>query len=94
MITSKGENLSWVGVRAPKLWREKEPVWDKPITLFNGKDLTGWETLGTKKNQWIVEDGALKSPKSGANIRTKTPTMTLNCTLNSDIPKKVIAGYI
>jgi hypothetical protein len=71
MITSKGENLTWVGVKAPKLWREKEPVWDKPITLFNGKDLTGWETLGTKKNQWIVEDGALKSPKSGANIRTK-----------------------
>ena len=40
MITSKGENLTWIGVRAPKLWREKEPVWDKPITLFNGKDLT------------------------------------------------------
>lgn len=71
MITPKGENLTWVGVRAPKLWREKEPVWDKPITLFNGKDLTGWETLGTMKNQWIVEDGVLKSPKSGANIRTK-----------------------
>jgi hypothetical protein len=92
MITSKGENLTWVGVRAPKLWREKEPVWDKPITLFNGKDLTGWETLGTKKNQWIVEDGALKSPKSGANIRTKNTYTDFKLYIEFRYPKESNSG--
>jgi hypothetical protein len=71
MLTPKGENLTWTAKRAPKLWREKEPVWDKPISLFNGKDLTGWETMENKNNQWVVADGILKSPRSGANIRTK-----------------------
>lgn len=69
MVTTNGKTYTWVGEPAPKLWREKAPKWGAPITLFNGKDLTGWEALG-KTNQWIVEDGVLKSPKSGANIRT------------------------
>lgn len=29
----------------------------KEVELFNGKDLTGWETYGTEK--WYVEDGML-----------------------------------
>ena len=36
------------------------------VNLFNGKDLTGWEALG--KNQWIVKNGVLTSPHSGANL--------------------------
>lgn len=92
MITPKGENLTWVAVRAPKLWREKEPVWDKPITLFNGKDLTGWETLGTKENQWIAEDGALKSPKSGANIRTKNTYNDFKLHIEFRYPKESNSG--
>ena len=36
--------------------------------MFNGKDLTGWHAQGN--NQWIVESGVLKSPKSGSNIMT------------------------
>jgi Domain of Unknown Function (DUF1080) len=69
MNTPKGEVLSWVGVRAPKLNNTRTPVWAAPIKLFNGKNLDGWEAVsGT--NQWIVENGILKSPKSGANLRT------------------------
>ena len=68
MTTTRGTVYTWVGVRAPKLWRDKPPVWGKPITLFNGKNLDGWEAMG--KNQWVVEEGILKSPKSGSNIRT------------------------
>jgi len=92
MITSKGESLTWIAVRAPKLWREKEPVWDKPITLFNGKDLTGWETMGNKKNQWIVEDGALKSPRSGANIRTKNTYNDFKLHVEFRYPKESNSG--
>jgi hypothetical protein len=92
MITSKGESLTWIAVRAPKLWREKEPVWDKPITLFNGKDLRGWETMGNKKNQWIVEDGSLKSPRSGANIRTKNTYNDFKLHVESRYPKESNSG--
>ena len=74
MVTTYGKTYTWVGEPAPKLWREKAPKWGAPITLFNGKDLTGWEALG-KTNQWVVENGVLKSPQSGANIRT---TKTFN----------------
>jgi hypothetical protein len=69
LSTPKGEKYTWKGVRSPALWREKAPTWGTPIQIFNGKDLTGWEAIN-KKNQWIVEDGILKSPKSGANLRT------------------------
>jgi Domain of Unknown Function (DUF1080) len=69
MNTPSGELLKWEAVRAPKLRRSKAPVWGKPIQLFNGKNLDGWQAIG-KQNQWIVEKGVLKSPKSGANIRT------------------------
>ncbi len=61
-----GKVYTWTGVRAPSLVRSKEPKWGAPITLFNGKDLKGWHTIGA--NQWIVEAGILKSPKSGSNL--------------------------
>lgn len=69
IVSTQGKVYHWKGERAPKLWREKPPVWGKPIKLFNGKDLTGWQALGN--NQWVVENGVLKSPKSGSNIRTE-----------------------
>ncbi|MBY0534954.1 MAG: DUF1080 domain-containing protein [Chitinophagaceae bacterium] len=64
-----GEKWEFVAKRAPDLIPAKEPVWGAPIKLFNGKDLTGWEPMG-KNNQWMVEKGVLKSPKSGVNIRS------------------------
>lgn len=69
MNTPKGEVLNWVGVRAPKLNSTRTPVWGAPIKLFNGKNLDGWEATGAN-NQWIVENGVLKSPKSGSNLRS------------------------
>jgi hypothetical protein len=69
ITTAKLEKYTWVAYRAPKLWREKEPVWGNPIQLFNGKDLSGWHPSG-EINQWVVESGVLKSPKKGSNIIT------------------------
>ncbi len=65
---ANGKQASWTAVRAPSLERTQAPVWGKPITLFNGKDLTGWHALGD--NQWIAENGVLRSPKSGSNLVT------------------------
>jgi hypothetical protein len=69
IINTLGKTYTFTGVRAPKLIREKAPVWGSPIHLFNGKNLEGWMPLG-KNNQWVVENGILKSPQSGVNIRT------------------------
>lgn len=69
MVYADGKKYNWSGVPAPSLIREKAPVWGAPVKLFNGKDLSGWHAMG-EKNQWIVENGVLTSPKSGSNIAT------------------------
>lgn len=66
LVAADGKSYNWTGVRAPSLRRTKAPSWGKPITLFNGKDMKGWHTQG--ENQWIVEAGVLRSPKSGSNL--------------------------
>lgn len=66
MVYTDGKTYSFTGVRAPALIRDKAPVWGKPIRLFNGKNTKGFHTDG--KNQWIVENGILRSLKSGANL--------------------------
>lgn len=64
-----GKQYPWTAERAPSLTRQKPPVWSTPIRLFNGRDLTGWKALG--ENQWVVKNGILTSPKSGANLATE-----------------------
>jgi hypothetical protein len=67
IILPDGRNCKFSALKAPSLIRTTKPIWDKPIKLFNGKDLKGWHPSG-KSNQWIVENGILKSPKAGSNI--------------------------
>lgn len=62
-----GKNYNCTAVRAPSLNSNTIPVWGKPIHLFNGTDLKGWHPSG-ETNQWVVENGILKSPKPGSNI--------------------------
>lgn len=66
VINSDGKPYNWTGVKAPSLLRTKAPVWGKPVALFNGKNLSGWHATGD--NQWMVENGVLKSPRSGSNL--------------------------
>lgn len=66
LTTSEGKKHTWKGVKAPYLERTSEVEWDQPIELFNGKDLSGWKALG--ENQWVVQNGILTSPRSGANL--------------------------
>lgn len=64
-----GENYTWKAVRAPLLIREGKVSWGKPIKLFDGKNMDEWYAKG--ENQWVVENGNLKSPQSGSNLFTK-----------------------
>ncbi|MGE5644983.1 MAG: DUF1080 domain-containing protein [Acidobacteriota bacterium] len=52
----------WVGVRAPVIKEHDDGTWReaKPVTLFNGKDLSGWKAKsGPAPIGWSVKDGAL-----------------------------------
>ena len=64
-----GKTYNCSAVRAPSLKRSSTPKWGKPIKLFNGADLTGWHPSG-EKNQWVAENGVLKSAAPGSNLVT------------------------
>lgn len=68
ILLPDGKTHNWTAVRAPSLRRSKQPVWGKPIRLFNGADLKGWHALGV--NQWKAENNVLRSPKTGSNLVT------------------------
>lgn len=64
-----GKKYPFAGERAPLLKRDGPPDWGKPVKLFNNQNLDGW--IAQKSvNQWVVENGVLKSPKSGSNLIT------------------------
>ncbi len=69
LVYTDGKKYDWTAVKAPSLKREGEPVWGEPIVLFNGNNLRGWHATG--ENQWTVEDGILRSKKSGSNLVTE-----------------------
>ena len=41
------------------------------LQLFNGKDLTGWKTIGRSKSAWRAEKDVLANPRRSANIHTE-----------------------
>lgn len=69
IITSENKKYNWTAKRAPLMIEKHVPVWGKPVRLFNGRDLSGWIPMGNN-NQWIIENGILKSPHSGVNLVT------------------------
>jgi hypothetical protein len=68
------------GVKAPSLDRPMPKQWTKPRSLFDGKDLKGWEPIGDVANsKWVARDGELVNDNpevpghnvhGAANIRT------------------------
>lgn len=70
MTMGDGQKLTWSGTRAPALRRKGPPAWGQPVTLFNGKSLDGWQTVGRRDSQWSAVGGILQNAKSGANLMT------------------------
>lgn len=66
MVYTDGKTHHWIASRTPELSYTDKPVWGKEKLIFNKKDLSGWSAMG--ENQWVVEAGILKSPKSGSNL--------------------------
>ncbi len=64
-----GTPWAFTGQRAPSLNRKDTQHWGKPVQLFNGKDLTGWEPDKANPTAvWKVQDGALISPGHGPEL--------------------------
>ncbi|HKG95502.1 MAG TPA: DUF1080 domain-containing protein [Gemmatimonadaceae bacterium] len=71
MTLGDGKRLEWTARRAPTLRRSAPPQWGTPVRLIAaGGGLAGWHALGEGENQWRVENGVLRSPKSGVNLAT------------------------
>ncbi len=66
MLRKKGNNAG----RAPAGRNQSEPQW---TALFNGKDLNGWQVVGSDENHWIVEGRKLvcNSKKGGSWLATE-----------------------
>ena len=63
------QTVAIAGVRAPDLKRPAPSAWGAPEPLFNGKDLTGWQPMGTADpSKWVVKDGLLVNEDHGANF--------------------------
>jgi len=66
-----GATLKWTAVRAPSLVRKAGRA-GKPITLFNGRDLSGWKVRDAKKaDSWRVADGVMENTPHGTDIITE-----------------------
>ena len=85
MLFTDGKTYSWVASRAPALQHNMNPKWEKPIRLFNGKDLMGWHATG--ENQWLVEEGILKNPKPVSNLMTDNKFMDFKLHIEFRCPK-------
>jgi hypothetical protein len=90
ITTPDGKTHNWTGVRAPALRRSTPPVWGKPIKLTEGNEIKGWHAEGN--NQWIAENGVLRSPKSGANLVTDQKFTDFKLHAEFRIPKGSNSG--
>ena len=84
-----GTRSPFTGVRAPAL-RHAESAWGKPVALFNGRDLAGWQATGA--NQWTVVKGVLTSPKPGSNLRTQALFTDFKLHVEFRVPAKGNSG--
>ena len=90
ILFTEGKTYDWVASRAPALHHDMNPKWGKPVKLLNGKDLAGWHATGV--NQWVVEDGVLKSAKPGSNLVTDNTFMDFKLHIEFRYPKGSNSG--
>ncbi|MEM7511557.1 MAG: DUF1080 domain-containing protein [Bacteroidota bacterium] len=62
-----GNKLAFTGVRAPKLAREKPPVWGSPINLLSD-NMDHW--VIPKNNKFEMVDGVMMNKERGGNLIT------------------------
>ncbi|WP_233131725.1 3-keto-disaccharide hydrolase [Robiginitalea sediminis] len=93
ILDHMGMSRAFRGVRAPLLMHEEPAAWTEPRSLIPASGLDGWTTTpGSQTNQWVVEDGILKSPASGANLMTTETFMDFKLHIEFRYPEHSNSG--
>ena len=94
-VQKQGErSTSLTGVRAPELKRSMPKAWTKPESLFNGKNLDGWEPIGdVAHSHWVVKDGVLVNEARGANLRSKREFEDFKAHFEVNCPEGANSGF-
>jgi hypothetical protein len=90
-----GKGHSFEGRRAPALAIEKARAWGEPVTLFDGKTLTGWKLRDPKaKNGWAVVAGelAVVEPKGNADLVSERTFQDMRLHLEFNVDRKSNSG--
>ena len=99
----RGRAADFTGKRIPALPPAPDLAkvkFGEPIALLNGKDLSGWKTMGSAPSAWKVEDSLLRNDavqepgkhKSYANLRTEREFEDFNLTLEFRVPANGNSG--
>jgi len=83
------------GKKAPLLLDKRAPVWGAPVTLFDGKTLTGWKLRDPqKKNGWAAQGGELVvvEPKDNADLVTEQSFKDLKLHVEFNVDAKSNSG--
>ena len=61
--------VKWTGLRAPAIAEKDDGSWQeaKPVELFNGKDLRGWQPSGPE-SKWSVQAGTLRNTPPAVDL--------------------------
>ena len=92
MTFPDGKRYDWTAVPAPALRGDVTPTWGTPIHLLHANDLGGWQAQGGAPNQWVVKNGVLGSPHSGANIETTQKFKDFKLHIEFRYPKESNSG--
>lgn len=65
-----GRPWPWSAVRAPLLPRPQRVRWGRPIVLFDGHSLAGWQPAFGTADSWRAHAGVLTSRGSGTDLCT------------------------
>jgi hypothetical protein len=90
-----GKVQHFEGRKAPPLVARTPVDWGKPVTLFDGKTLTGWRLRDPKaKNGWAVVDGelAVVEPKGNADLVTNRTFQDMKLHLEFNVDAKSNSG--
>jgi len=99
----RGRAADFTGKRIPPLPAAPNLAsvkFGEPVPLFNGRDLSGWKTMGKAPNGWKVADGMLSNDAKQepgkhvtyANLRTEREFEDFNLTLEFRVPKNGNSG--
>ncbi len=82
------------GLAAPALKRSEPKAWSAPVSLFNGKDLTGWAPIGNPANShWKVEDGLLVNTEKGDNLKSTEAYTDFKLHFEVNCPEDANSGF-